>query len=146
MYLPVNDASIPTKGPTPFPYRNVKDWFPIGTAESDFDDTFVMEPDPSKVPLDSRSLPLRLNASFRHPESRMNLEVHSTEPAFQFYTGQQINVPAVNGAPARGPRAGFCIEPHRYVNAVNVPEWRNQVVLGKGQVYGAKIVYKTWRD
>jgi len=38
------------------------------------------------------------------------------------------------------------VEPSRYVNAINVPEWRNQVVLKKGQVYGAQIVYRGWED
>lgn len=47
---------------------------------------------------------------------------------------------------ARGARAGFCVEPSRYVNAVNVDEWRAQVLLKRGEVYGSRVVYKGWSD
>jgi aldose 1-epimerase len=53
-------------------------------------------------------------------------------------------VPAVEGLDARGPRSGFCVEPSRFVNAVNVDEWRGQVLLKKGEVYGSRVVYKAW--
>lgn len=74
------------------------------------------------------------------------MEVLSTEPAFQFYTGKHIDVPASEGVPARVSRAGFCVEPSRYVNAVNVEEWRGQVVVKKGEVYGSRVVFKAWCD
>lgn len=67
-----------------------------------------MNTDPATIPIDTRSLPLKKLGSFHHPVSGVHLEVHSTEPAFQFYTGKYIDVPAVGGLPARGPRSGFC--------------------------------------
>lgn len=70
----------------------------------------------------------------------------STEPAFQVYTGAGIDVPAVNGMPARGSRSGFCVEPSRYVNAPNEPAWRGMAVLKRGQVWGSKTVYKAWTE
>lgn len=81
-----------------------------------------------------------------HPDTKIHLEVWSTEPAFQFYTGKYVDVPAVGGLPARPARAGFCVEPSRWVNAVNVPEWKDQTVLKKGETYGARIVYRAWKD
>lgn len=53
---------------------------------------------------------------------------------------------AVEGVAARGARSGFCVEPGRYTNSINVGDWRGQVVLGKGQVYGSRVVYKGWSD
>lgn len=55
-------------------------------------------------------------------------------------------MPAVGGAPARGPRSGFCVEPSRFVNAINVEDWRSQMLLKKGEKYGARIVYKAWKE
>ena len=81
-----------------------------------------------------------------HPDSGIHLEVLSTEPAFQFYTGKYIEVPAVAGLPARGARSGFCVEPSRYVNAVNEAAWRDMMVLKKGDVYGCRIVYRAWAE
>ena len=96
------------------------------------------------MPIDTRSLPLQKLAAFYHPERKIHLEVHSTEPAFQFYTGKYIDVPAVGDLPARRARSGFCVEPSRYVNAINVPEYKPMMVLKKGEKYGAKIVYRGW--
>jgi len=75
----------------------------------------------------------------------MHFEALSTEPAFQFYTGEYIKTEAVDGQAAYGPRAGFCVEAQRYINAVNEPKWRGMVTLKKGQTWGSKTVYQAWK-
>ena len=57
-----------------------------------------------------------------------------------------IDVPAKDGQPARGPRSGLCIEASRYVNAINNDQWRRQVVLKKGQIWGSRTVYRAWTE
>jgi aldose 1-epimerase len=110
------------------------------------------ETPPATVPPDTRARPLRLNVAARHAGSRVRLEVHSTEPAFQLYTGRYIDVPEARDdagrvvSPARVARAGFCVEPSRFVNAVNVDAWRGMVVLRRGQLYGARVVYRAWQE
>lgn len=150
-HLPLDPHGIPlpTSGPAPFPkFQGGHDVpFTLGEAEPDVDDCFVLNPEsPGNVPIDTRSSKLNLLVAARHPESGIHLEVWSTEPAFQFYTGKHINVPEIGGVPARGARAGFCVEPSRWVNAVNVPDWKSQMVLKKGETYGARIVYKAWKE
>lgn len=100
----------------------------------------------SKIPLDTRSSPLTKLVTAFHPSTGIHFEVLSTEPAFQFYTGKYIDVPAVEGVEKRSARSGFCVEPSRYVNAINVDEWKGQVVLKKGETYGSRIVYRGWSD
>ncbi|KAL2266721.1 hypothetical protein VTJ83DRAFT_6073 [Remersonia thermophila] len=147
VYLPVDDGGIPTGGPAVFSKVPAGgEPFVLGAQEPDIDDCFVVNEAPSTVPIDTRGLPLTKLVTARHPESGVHLEVLSTEPAFQFYTGKYIDVPAVNGLPARGARSGFCVEPSRYVNACNVDEWKNQMLLKKGEKYGCRIVYRAWRD
>lgn len=145
-HLPVDATGIPTAGPTPYPELSPNTPFTLGPVSPDIDDCFTQNTDPSSAPVDSRSLPLNRHLAAHHPRSGVHVEVHSTEPAFQFYTGRHIDVPAVEGAPARGKRAGFCVEPSRWVNAVNVPEWKGMVVLKKGEKYGSRIVYKAWNE
>jgi aldose 1-epimerase len=116
----------------------------LGAQEPDIDDCFVIPP--STIPLDTRSSKLSKLVDAFHPKTGIHLEVLSTEPAFQFYTGRHIGVAAVEGVAARGARSGFCVEPGRYTNSINVGDWRGQVVLGKGQVYGSRVVYKGWSD
>lgn len=147
LYLPVDGNGIPTGGPTPYKGIEAATPFILGPEEPNVDDCFVFDtPAPSAVPIDTRSEPLRKLVTAFHPDTSIHLEVHSTEPAFQFYTGKYIDVPAVGGVPARGPRSGFCVEPSRFVNAINVDEWKGQVLLKKGQVYGSRIVYRGWSD
>ncbi|KAK2629125.1 hypothetical protein QTJ16_002228 [Diplocarpon rosae] len=146
-YLPVDDG-IPVGTQTAsFPDLKANTAFTLGNTLPDIDDCFVVGPSSTScIPLDTRVSPLRKLVSAYHPATKIHLEVLSTEPAFQFYTGKYIDVPEVEGVKARGARSGFCVEPSRYVNAVNVQEWRDQVVLKKGEVYGSRIVYKGWSD
>lgn len=146
-YLPVDEGGIPTGGPAPFPSVTANEAFTLGPVDPDIDDCFIANTDPASVPIDTRaSVPLALHLSAHHPATGIHLDVLSTEPAFQFYTGKYIDVPAVEGAPARGKRAGFCLEPSRWVNAANEPEWKNMVLLKKGETYGCRIVYRAWKE
>jgi aldose 1-epimerase len=141
----VDDVDIPTGSIEDFPGVEANKKFVLGPREPDIDHCFVMNTDSSTIPLDSRKKPLEKLASFAHPTTKLHLEFFSTEPAFQFYTGKYIDAAAAGDTPARGPRSGFCMEASRYINAINVPEWRNQVLLKRGEIWGAKTVYKAWK-
>lgn len=148
---------IPTGGPTPYNFVEtgsplpVNTPFTLGPTAPDVDDCFITNLDPATVPIDTRSQPLTTYVKASHPATGIHLEVAATEPAFQFYTGKYIDVPECVGpsmetVPARGKRSGFCVEPSRWVNACNVPEWKNMVLLKKNEKYGARIVYKIWSE
>lgn len=145
-HLPLDDGGIPIAGPAPFPKVEGNTPFVLGAVDPDIDDCFVVNTDSKTIPIDTRNEKLVKLVEAHHPDSKVHLEVYSTEPAFQFYTGKYIDVPEVPGAPARGKRSGFCVEPSRYVNAINVEEWKNQVLLKKGEKYGSRIVYRAWRE
>lgn len=145
-YLPVDDGGIPTSGPKPFSKVEGNKAFTLGAQEPDIDDCFIVNKTPDSVSIDTRSAPLTKLVSAEHPESKIHLEVLSTEPAFQFYTGKYISVPEVAGVPARAARSGFCVEPSRWVNACNVDEWKSQMLLKKGEKYGCRIVYRAWQE
>lgn len=145
-HLVVDENDIPTGEIKAFPGVQAGKPFVLGETEPDIDHCFVMNKDPFSVLLDTRQIPPRRLTSFYHPNTRLHFEVLSTEPAFQFYTGKYIDVPAVDGAPARGPRSAFCVEPSRYINAINVDKWKDMVTLKKGQLWGAKIIYQGWKD
>lgn len=59
-------------------------------------------------------------AQARSPVSGVSLDVHTTEPGLQLYTGSKIDVP-VAGLDGRryGPFAGFCLETQNWPDAVN---------------------------
>jgi aldose 1-epimerase len=123
------------------------------------DDCFIVDPNvPSEsIPIDTRSTPLRTNATIHSEKTGITLRVESTEPAFQLYTGKWCDVPAwkagkgpdgveYEGGEGYGSGAGVCVEPSRYVDAPSRKEWRSQALLKRGEVFGAKIRYWAWRD
>lgn len=151
-YLPVDDGGIPTSSATA-PYKGVtaNETFILGAKLPDIDDCFVIDPSiASSIPIDTRTSPLNSLVKAYHPETKIHLEVLSTEPAFQFYTGKYIEVPSFKHEgykfEKRGARSGFCVEPSRYVNAINVDEWKDQMVLKRGETYGSRVVYRGWSD
>jgi aldose 1-epimerase len=138
---------IPTSGQTPHPDITANKSFTLGNANPKFNEFFIATQPHERITLDMRSSPLRLLTTAYHPDIKIHLEVLSTEPAFQRYTGDYIDIEEVqgeNGIRKRGPRSGFCVEPGRYVNAVNVPGMTEQVLLRKGKIYGSRIVYRGW--
>lgn len=141
----VDSEDIPTGEIKDFPGIEADKTFVLGPTEPDIDHCFLVDTDPANVPLDTRKRPLKPLISAYHPVTKIHLDVASTEPSFQLYTGKYINAAATAETPARGARAGFCVEAARYINAINVPEWRNQVLLKRGQLWGSKTVHKAWK-
>lgn len=144
-HLPVDDTNIPTGTVEDFPGLQANKAFTVGAKDPFIDHCFVFDQKAPKVPPDTRSLPMRRLVEMSHPSTGLHLEILSTEPAFQFYTGDYVDVPASADSPAKPARAGICVEPSRYINAINVPEWRNQVLLRRGQIWGSKSIYKSWK-
>lgn len=149
-HLVLDSTSIPTGQITAHPNAPPpNESFTLGAHYPSFDDCFVIDPS-DHIPLDSRTQPLRHLVTLSHPTTKLHLEVLSTEPAFQFYTGEGIDVPELetsNGKkiPARGSRAGIAIEPSRYVDAPR-EEWRGQCLLERGEVWGARSQYRAWKE
>ncbi|KAM9929285.1 hypothetical protein OXX59_001283 [Metschnikowia pulcherrima] len=102
------------------------------TRSDVYDHCFVVD---SEGQIDTRKNELKQIFEVSDKNSR-KIEFYSTEPSFQFYTGD--GVVDVDGF---HPRSGLCIEPGRFTNAINVSEWRSQVLLKKDQVYGSRTKY-----
>jgi aldose 1-epimerase len=95
--------------------------------------------------IDTRALPLRDFAHLFNDESHINLLASTTEPTFQLYTGDGINISSQDEKKLLfGPRAGLCLEAGRPINAVNDPEAKKWVVLKEGEKYGSLTTYTAW--
>lgn len=137
-----DENDIPTGVIAAFPNIRKNEAFILGAEQPDIDHCFIADGDPQSIPIDTRSQPMQKLCELQSAATGIKLEAFSTEPAFQFYTGRFIDVPAINGHAPRGPRSGLCIEASRYVNAVNNPSWRSMVVMRKGQCYGSRTLYR----
>lgn len=98
-----------------------------------YDNCFVLEK--GNWILDTRQKPLCKIVEAVSSTGDINFIAYTTEPSFQLYTGDFVNTDSHKG------RSGFCVEPSRFINAINHDEWKTQVVLRKGEVYGSLLKY-----
>jgi aldose 1-epimerase len=85
---------------------------------------------------------LRLVARVREPKSGRVLEVLTTEPGIQFYSGNFLDGTVVgkSGKPYVR-RGGFCLEAQHFPDSPNEPSFPS-VVLRPGQTYRQTTVYR----
>jgi aldose 1-epimerase len=85
---------------------------------------------------------LTLMARVYEPTSGRVLEVLSTEPGLQFYSGNFLDGKNTGkGGWVYNFRNGFCMEPQHYPDSPNQPNFPS-VVLKPGQVYRNTIIFK----
>ena len=85
---------------------------------------------------------LELMARVTDPESGRVLEVLSSEPGLQFYSGNFLDG-TITGKYGRvyGHRAAFCMEPQHYPDSPNKRDFPS-VVLRPGEVYHNTIIFR----
>lgn len=144
-YTPVDRSSIPTGAiapvaGTPFDFRTPT---PIGariTAKHPqlehgrgYDHNFV---------LNRKGDTLQLAARVVEPASGRVLEVATTEPGVQFYTGNFLDGRIHGkGGVAYGRHAGFCLETQHYPDTPNKPDFPS-TLLRPGSTYSSRTVFK----
>lgn len=144
-YLPVDEGLIPTgelknvEG-TPFDFKSAKK---VGKDISEgneqlqrgggYDHCWV---------LNGKTDELRLVATAYDNESGRLMEVLSTEPAIQFYTGNFLDGSLKNPAGGTyGHRSGFCLETQHYPDSPNHPNFPS-TVLRPGETFQSKTTYR----
>jgi len=98
-----------------------------------FDHTFVLKEDRN---------PDSPVATVIDDQSGRKLELYTTEPGLQFYTGNALDGTVVgkNGV-NYGPHTGFCLEPGHFPNSPNEEKFPS-TLLKPGEVFQSKIEYR----
>jgi aldose 1-epimerase len=142
---PTDAALIPTGAfkpveGTPFDFRTPK---PVGrdieAADTQlklgggYDHNFVLDGPAGRI---------RRIATLFDPKSGRVMDVHSTEPGVQFYTGNHL----ANGAPGTGggiypARGGLCLEPQKFPDSPNKPNFPS-ARLDPGQEYRHDMAFR----
>jgi aldose 1-epimerase len=92
--------------------------------------------------LDSSDGSLALAATVREPTSGRVLEVLTTEPGVQFYTGNFLNGSQIGkGGRAYAHRSGFCLETQHFPDSANRPEFPS-IILRPGQTLRSTTVFR----
>lgn len=85
---------------------------------------------------------LRLAARLEHPPTGRVLEVSTTQPSLQVYTGNQLDGTLTDrGGRSLGPRTGIALECQAYPDAPNQPGFPS-AVLRPGEEYRATTVWR----
>ena len=157
-FLPVSQALIPTGefrevAQTAFDFRSPRT---IGarirrdddqlTWAGGYDHTFVLPRGGDATAEDGEpGLPI-LIARVAEPHSGRTLEVETTEPGVQFYSGNSLSSEIVGkGGRAYCPHAGFCLETQHFPDSPNRPEFPS-TILRPGEEYRSRTVYRFGTD
>jgi len=141
-FLPVDETMIPTGelagvAGTPFDFRRPT---PIGARINDaheqlkrgtgYDHSFVVQGAPG----------LRRAAHVVEPASGRSLEIVTTEPGVQFYSGNHLSGQAGKAGHTYAARSGFCLETQHYPDSPNHAHFPS-TILRPGATYRSKTVF-----
>jgi aldose 1-epimerase len=122
---------------TPFDFTAAK---PIGKdlkqAGGDpvgFDHNFVINGDPHQ---------LREFARVKDPKSGRVMTLEADQPGLQFYTGNFMDGSTSGKGATHSQYSAFCLESQKFPNSINVPAWKNEVILKAGQPYKHTMVHR----
>jgi aldose 1-epimerase len=121
---------------TPFDFTQPKtiarDLAGTGGTPAGFDHNWVVDGEPHQ---------LRPVARLSDPKSGRVLTLEADQPGVQFYSGNFVNDVAGKGGAKYPQYAGLCLETQAFPNAINVPAWREQVILEPGQTYQHRMKF-----
>lgn len=85
---------------------------------------------------------LRLAARVHEPSTGRMMEVYTTEPGVQFYSGNFLDGTITGkGGHVYKQRYGFCLETQHYPDSPNKPDFPS-TILRPGQIYQSRTVYQ----
>jgi aldose 1-epimerase len=85
--------------------------------------------------------PMRAVARLSDSKSGRTMTVTSDQPGLQVYAGKFLDGSTSGRGVTHLRHGGICLETQSFPNAVNVPEWRSQVLLHPGDTYRHTVVY-----
>jgi aldose 1-epimerase len=92
--------------------------------------------------INGRAGTMRLAATAYEPTSGRKMEVWTTEPGMQFYTGNFLNGTLTGKSGKTYPRrSGFCFETQHYPDSPNQPSFPT-TTLRKGATYRSTTIYR----
>jgi aldose 1-epimerase len=136
------DPAVPTGevravAGTVFDFRRPKpvgrDVEEAGTDPRGFDHNWIVRGAPRE---------LRRVARVYDPGSGRVLELEADAPGVQFYSANFLDGSFVGKGQRYQRHAGLCLETQAFPNAINVPAWKDQVILRPGQVYQHRMQHR----
>jgi aldose 1-epimerase len=141
-FTPVDKTLIPTgkidevKG-TPMDFTQPK---PIGkdiaAVDGGYDHNWIFDKEPGSLEMVARLV---------DPSSGRTLEMWTTEPAVQFYSGNFLKGQEGKNGKVYNKHAGLCLEAQHYPDSPNQPSFPS-TILQPGQTYKQTTIYKFGKE
>jgi aldose 1-epimerase len=137
--MPPSGTVLPVAG-TPFDFTRPK---PIGRdlgaagspgagAPDGYDSNWIIDGSPDV---------LRPGARLSDPRSGRIMTLAANQPGLQFYSGVFLDGTSQGKGRTHRPYSGLCLETQAIPNAINVPAWRDQMILMPGATYRHAMVF-----
>lgn len=135
---PVPRGAVESVAGTPFDFTRERaigrDLRSVGGVPAGYDHNWVVRGAPDE---------LRPAARVKDPSSGRVLELLANQPGVQFYSGKFLDGSLRGkGGVTYEQYAGLCLESQKFPNAVNVPAWKDQVLLLPGHTYHHVMVHR----
>jgi aldose 1-epimerase len=126
----------PVKG-TPFDFTVAKvigkDLKAAGGDPIGYDHNFVVNGDAHAM---------RPVAKLKDPKSGRVMTLEADQPGVQFYSGNFLDG-KTKGKGVNYPQyGGLCLETQKFPNSINIPAWKDEVILKPGQTYKHTMVHR----
>jgi len=148
-YLPTDETAIPYSDPepvagTPMDFRTphtigarIEENFQQLIFGKGYDHTYI---------LNGEDEGLKFCAKAVSPKTGIAMDVLTTEPGVQLYTGNWMTGEFVGKNGQRYPmRSAFCLETQHFPDSINKPQYPS-VVLRPGETFKSQTVYKFYTD
>jgi len=145
-YTPVDGGGIPTG-----------ELAPVKDTVFDFTKAKLIGQDFAKLPaegdnpggydhnwcLNNQDGKIELAAVLRDPKSGRTMEIETTEPGIQFYTGNYLNGSLI-GKSGKGYEKNFalCLETQHYPDSMNQPNFKKSTILEPGKTYTQTTIHR----
>ena len=133
----VPDGTLKNVEGTPFDFRKPKpigkDLEAVGGKPIGYDHFWVVNGDAKAM---------RPVATLKDPKSGRVMTVEADQIGVQFYAGIFLDGSITGKGVKYNQYDGLCIETHAWVNAINVPAWKDAVILKPGQTYKQHMVHR----
>lgn len=137
--MPPDGRVVPVLG-TPFDFTSPKaigrDLQAAGSpgagAPAGYDSNWIVNGEPGEM---------RPVARLEDPASGRVMTLRANQPAVQFYSGVFLDGTTSGKGRTHVPYGGLCLETQSFPNAINVPAWRDQVILEPGRTYRHETIY-----
>ena len=138
--MPPEGEVLPVAG-TPFDFTRTKAigrdlrtaGSPGAEASNGYDSNWIVDGSPDV---------LRPVARLRDPRSGRIMTLAANQPGVQFYSGVFLDGTSHGKGRTHGRYSGLCLETQAIPNAINVPAWRDQVILTPGTAYRHETTYR----